>query len=101
MRVLTFCLLLLTGGCHPWFKSDFSLQKKPETPPVLMSPDGYPYEAGTPSWVPLIDACIANGGKRSDCIEGLPVQEYEKFLTWEREHRRRQLLEIRHRPDSS
>jgi hypothetical protein len=66
-----------------------------------MSPDGYPYEAGTPRWVPLIDACIANGGKRSDCIEGLPVQEYERFLTWEREHRRRQLLEIRRRLNSS
>ena len=95
IRFITFSLLLVTSGCHPWFKSDFSLKDKPETSPVLMAPDDYPYRPGTPSWVPLIDACILNGGRRHDCIEGLPEQEYKKFLIWEQSHGRRELMKSR------
>lgn len=94
-RVVTFSLLLGVSGCHPWFKSDFSLKEKPEMAPVLVSPDGYPYNVGTPSWVPLIDACMANGGQRDVCTEELPEQELEKFLKWEQLHRRRDLMENR------
>ncbi|MBT4494831.1 MAG: hypothetical protein HOC70_16420 [Gammaproteobacteria bacterium] len=97
MRVITFCLLLSAGGCHPWFKSDFSLKEKTVKPPALISPDGYPYKAGTPSWVPLIDACMTNGERRDVCIEKLPEQELEKFLKWEQRHRRRDLMGNRHR----
>ena len=95
-RVITISLLLSSSGCHPWFKSDFSLKEKPEMPPVLVSPEGYPYRTGTPSWVPLIDACMANGGQRDVCIEELPEQELEKFLKWEQ--RRRDLLERSRHP---
>ncbi|HAK50316.1 MAG TPA: hypothetical protein DCM54_00210 [Gammaproteobacteria bacterium] len=93
-HMILFLLPLLLSGCHPWFKSDFSLKDKPETPPVIMTPEG-PYKVGTPSWVQLIDVCMKNGGVRNDCIESLPEDEYERFLIWERGNRRHELLEIR------
>jgi hypothetical protein len=66
-----------------------------------MSPEGYPYKAGTPSWVPLIDVCMADGGQRTACIEQLPEQELEKLRKWEQQQRRRDLLEIRPRVNSA
>lgn len=88
-------LLVAMCGCHPWFESDLSAGNQPEQPPVLMSPDGYPYRPGTPSWVPLIDACMARGGQRNQCIEGLPSEELEKFLRWEQGQRRHELIRER------
>lgn len=101
IRVITFSLLLCAGGCHPWFKSDPSLKEKSKNAPVLISPEGYPYKTGTPSWVPLIDACMANGGQRDACINGLPERELDEFLKWEQQHQRRDLLDIRRRLNSS
>lgn len=60
-----------------------------------MSPEGYPYKTGTPGWVPLIDACMTRGGRRDVCIDELPDQEREKFLEWEQQHRRRDLMGVR------
>lgn len=48
------------------------------------SPEPPGYVPGTPPWVPLIDACMAGGGMRNDCIEALPPQIYADFLAWER-----------------
>ena len=52
------------------------------------------YLPGTPSWVPLIDACMAGGGSRGDCIAALPPEELAALEQWERENgdRRRQRL---------
>jgi len=47
------------------------------------SPEPPGYVPGTPVWVPLIDACMAGGGGRNDCIESLPPQIYADFLAWE------------------
>jgi hypothetical protein len=47
------------------------------------SPEASGYVPGTPAWVPLIDACMARGGGRNDCIEALPPEMYAEFLAWE------------------
>lgn len=43
-------------------------------------PDIPGYVPGTPPWIPLIDACMAAGGGRNDCIEALPPDMYAAFL---------------------
>jgi hypothetical protein len=47
------------------------------------SPEASGYVPGTRAWVPLIDACMARGGGRNDCIEALPPKIYAEFLAWE------------------
>ena len=45
-------------------------------------------------WVPLIDACMAEGGARNDCIEALPPEVLAELEAWEAQNaalRRRQL----------
>ena len=44
---------------------------------------GHKHLPGTPSWVPLIDACMEAGGDRNDCIEALPEEEMKKLEAWE------------------
>ncbi len=49
---------------------------------------GHKHLPGTPSWVPLIDACMEAGGDRNDCIEALPDEEMKKLEAWEQRDRR-------------
>ncbi len=58
------------------------------------SPDLPGYVPGTPAWVPLIDACMTDGGGRNDCIEALPAEIYAEFLAWEQDGRRRALMRL-------
>ena len=67
--------------------------------PTLTAPDNQ-YIPGTPSWVPLIDACMASGGLRGDCINALPAEELHKLETWEESHQRRELLRMHRDPTS-
>jgi hypothetical protein len=86
--VLLIGTLLLATGCgHPWFKSRFPWeeQRDPDQPPVIVNSAGEPYLPGTPSWVPLIDDCMAGGGSRGECIEALPPEELAKLEAWEAE----------------
>ena len=59
-------IVLLVGSCmsHPWFKSRFPWEDKPDPnqKPVLSNSRGETYLPGTPSWVPLVDDCMAAGG---------------------------------------
>jgi hypothetical protein len=43
------------------------------------APEAGGYVPGTPGWVSLIDACMARGGGRKDCIEALPPEMYAEF----------------------
>ncbi len=58
------------------------------------------YVPGTRAWVPLIDACMARGGGRIDCIEALPPKIYAEFLAWEqgRAAERRALMKLPRTP---
>ena len=46
---------------------------------VLTNSRGERYHPGTPTYVPLIDDCLALGGTRPDCIEALPPDELKKL----------------------
>ena len=48
-------------------------------------------------WVPLIDACMAEGRTRADCIDSLPPEVMAQLETWEAENARirRELLKRR------
>lgn len=94
--------LLGCAGCgHPWFQSGSGAPA--EQLPELMAPttpDTAPkaYLPGTPSWVPLIDACMRSGRSRGDCIDALPAEQLAELERWEREtgaQRRERML--RHR----
>ena len=52
---------------------------------------GLKYVPGTPSWVPLIDACMEAGGSRNDCIGALPPEELKKLEKSEQQRRMRPL----------
>jgi hypothetical protein len=77
---------LLVSGCHPWFKSHYPWEdmRDPNQQPVVNTDDGGSYSTGshnpnTPSYVPLIDACLSKGESRSECIESLPPEELAKL----------------------
>ena len=99
-RVMAWTLasaaLLLVASCetHPWFKSRFPWEEQPDPnqQPVITNSAGERYHTGTPSWVPLVDDCLREGGNRTDCIDSLPAEELEKFHEWEQNNRR-----MRHR----
>ncbi len=50
-----------------------------EEQPVLTNSRGERYYPGTPTYVPLIDDCLALGGTRGACIEALPPDELKKL----------------------
>ena len=81
---------LILAGCHPWFESRFPWdeQPDPDQQPILTNSAGERYHPGTPSWVPLVDDCLAAGGNRTDCIDNLPPEELTKFREWEARNRR-------------
>lgn len=91
---ITIALALFLSGCHPWFKMGpgAPADQKPE----ITTPNGK-YLPGTPSWVPLIDACMEAGGTRNDCIAALPEEELKKLEAWEQRNawRRQRLLRER------
>jgi len=94
MRLLLICLFsVLISACHPWFRSGPGAPEDQQ--PELASETGY--VPGTPPWVPLIDACMSNGGTRDECIEALPLDMLEALESWEREiaARRRALMRSR------
>jgi hypothetical protein len=92
LGVLLTAIVLLVGSCmsHPWFKSRFPWQDKPDPnqKPVLTNSRGETYLPGTPSWVPLVDDCMAAGGNRTDCTNNLPPDELAKLQRWEQGTRR-------------
>ena len=77
----TTIIFISLAGCHPWFSvgSGAPAAQQPES----TKPPQQSYELSTPSWVPLIDACLASGGKRNECLESLPPEELEKLRAWE------------------
>jgi hypothetical protein len=106
------------AGCHPWFRIGNGAPADQE--PVLISPteeehhsarapgwedfhereraqrqeawqQGRKHVRGTPSWVPLIDACMEAGESRSNCIDALPEEELAKLEAWESGHSRRRM----------
>ncbi len=87
LGVLLTAIVLLVGSCmsHPWFKSRFPWEDKPDPnqKPVLTNSRGETYLPGTPSWVPLVDDCMAAGGNRTDCSNNLPPDELAKLQRWE------------------
>jgi hypothetical protein len=91
LGVLLTAIVLLVGSCmsHPWFKSRFPWEDKPDPnqKPVLTNSRGETYLPGTPSWVPLVDDCMAAGGNRTDCSNNLPPDELAKLQRWEQEMR--------------
>ena len=91
--VLVVLFSLLCSACHPWFESGPGAPE--DQRPELTSETGY--TPGTPPWIPLIDACKANGGTRGECIESLPPDMLEALESWEREIaiRRRALMRTR------
>jgi hypothetical protein len=92
LGVLLTAIVLLVGSCmsHPWFKSRFPWEDKPDPnqKPVLTNSRGETYLPGTPSWVPLVDDCMAAGGNRTDCSNNLPPDELAKLQRWEQRMRR-------------
>jgi hypothetical protein len=52
--------------------------------PALSAQVESPKNSATPSWLPLIDACMGAGGHRNECIESLPEGELRKLEAWER-----------------
>ena len=88
---------ILCSACHPWFKSGPGAPDDQQ--PEITSETGY--VPGTPPWVPVIDACMANGGTRGECIESLPPEMLEALESWEREiaFRRRALMRTRQREE--
>jgi hypothetical protein len=99
MQLSLSAAVLLTSGCHPWFKSRYPWEEKsdPNQKPVVTTPNGGSYKSGshypgTPSYVALIDACVSKGGSRGECIESLPAEELAKL---EAEETRRRAM--RHR----
>jgi hypothetical protein len=83
MRLLTMLLVsaLLVGCVHPWSKPGTGASEDEQ--PEITTESGY--VPGTPPWVPLIDACMAQGATRSDCIASLPPDVLEAFEASERE----------------
>ena len=79
--------VVLLSATHPWFKSGPGAPADQE--PVLTAPPGQTYPPGTPSWVPLIDQCMAAGGSRSECVEALPPAELHAFRDWEQQRAQR------------
>jgi hypothetical protein len=86
LLTLSAAMLLISGGCHPWFESRYPWEENPDRnqTPVITTSDGSRYESGshypgTPSYVPLIDACLSEGGSRGECIESLPPEELAKL----------------------
>ena len=92
LGVLLTAIVLLGGSCmsHPWFKSRFPWEDKPDPnqKPVLTNSRGETYLPGTPSWVLLVDDCMAAGGNRTDCSNNLPPDELAKLQRWEQRMRR-------------
>jgi hypothetical protein len=89
--ILLTAAVLIVASCttHPWFKSRFPWEDPPDPDqqPILVNSSGERYHPGTPSWVPLVDNCIREGGGRADCIDQLPPDEKAKFHQWEQERR--------------
>ncbi len=56
-----------------------TLRKAEGRPSVLTNSRGEHYYIGTPTYVPLIDDCLALGGTRGACIEALPPDELKKL----------------------
>ena len=56
-----------------------TLRKAEGRPSVLTNSRGEHYYTGTPTYVPLIDDCLALGGTRGACIEALPPDELKKL----------------------
>lgn len=91
----TTIIFISLAGCHPWFSVGAGAGAPEDQQPELTKPPQQTYEFGTPSWVPLIDACMASGGNRNECIESLPPEELEKLRASEQrnaELRRKRLL---------
>lgn len=84
----------LAACSHPWFKSGSSAP--PDQEPVIATPEGVDRPA-KPLWLSRIDACMATGASRNECIESLPSEDKRAFEAWERERaeRRRALLDAR------
>jgi hypothetical protein len=90
LLVVGAALLMASCMTHPWFKSRFPWEEQPDPDkkPVITNSAGERYNPGTPSFVPLIDNCMAEGGSRTYCIDNLPPEEMKKFLDWEKKNRR-------------
>lgn len=102
--------VLLSSGCHPWFKSQFPREDKsdPNQGPVITTADrgrsqSGNYEPGTPSYVSLIDTCVSKGGTRAECIESLLPQELGKLEAEEmrRGAMRHRQMQRRHASDQT
>ena len=65
-------LILCIGLCDDIVSAE-------EQPSVLTNGRGERYYPGTPTYVPLIDDCLALGGTRGACIEALPPDELKKL----------------------
>ena len=84
LTILRLALIIISSGCLFWF--DFGSSAAADNKPALVSPPTQKYVPGTPSWVPLIDTCMATGGRRADCIEALPPEELQKLEAWEQQN---------------
>ena len=90
MRLTLTAAALLISGCHPWSTSPDPSEEKPEPNqmPALTAANGGSGESGrhvpgTPAYVPLIDACLAKGGSRGECIESLPPEALARLAAEE------------------
>lgn len=103
MRVAGLSLvasLLVVSGCgHPWSENRWSWQEPPgpDQQPVITNSEGPNYDSGTPTWAPLIDACMNAGGSRGECIAALPPEELARLEAWEAEQgaKRRSQMALR------
>ncbi len=96
LMVGAFMTLVASCMTHPWFKSRFPWEEQPDPnqQPVLTNSAGERYHPATPTWVPLVDNCLRNGGNRTECIDNLPPEELKKFHDWEQHNRRGRRLDI-------
>ena len=108
MRCISICAaLMMCASCgHPWFQSrqQAPADQRPELTAAVPPDPGTAsdeYLPGTPSWVPLIDACMREGGSRGACIDALPPEEKAALEQWEQETaaKRRELLLRNRQPD--
>lgn len=83
------CLLILSGCGHPWFKTRWPWEEKPDPNqrPVITTSDEEIIYPGSLSWVPLINDCMKAGGTRNECIAALPPEELAKLEAWEARRR--------------